>query len=109
MSDSRVLCSVEDIPDGGALAVCIASSTGGFEVILLRQGGQVFAYHNECPHQGRNLDYVPGKFLIRNESLICAAHGASFAVDSGACLGGPCRSGLLKVPIRIEAGQVLAP
>jgi nitrite reductase/ring-hydroxylating ferredoxin subunit len=108
MSESRVLCSVEDIPDGGALAVRIASSTGGFEVILLRRGGEVFAYHNECPHQGRNLDYVPGKFLIRNESIICAAHGATFAVASGACLGGPCRSGLLKVPVRVEAGQVLA-
>lgn len=109
MSAAQVLCRVEEIPDAGALSVRIPSATGGFEVILMRQGEQVFAYHNECPHQGRNLDYVPGKFLIRNASIICAAHGATFAVSTGECLGGPCRSGLLRVPVRIEAGQVLAP
>lgn len=66
MTAPQVLCQVEEIPDSGALSVRIPSSTGGFEVILMRQGEQVFAYHNECPHQGRNLDYVPGKFLIRD-------------------------------------------
>lgn len=109
MNDDRVLCRVEDIPDSGAISVHIDSSTGGFEVILLRQGDAVFGYHNECPHQGRNLDYVPGKFLIRNGSIICAAHGASFSISSGDCLGGPCRSGLLRVPVRVEQGRVLAP
>jgi nitrite reductase/ring-hydroxylating ferredoxin subunit len=108
MSDSRTLCRVDDIPDSGALAVRIDSATGGFEIILIRQGQNVFGYHNECPHQGRNLDYVPGKFLIRNGSIMCAAHGATFAVDSGACLSGPCSSGLVRVPLRIESGAVLA-
>ncbi len=108
MNESRVLCRVDEIPDSGAISVRVDSSTGGFEIILMRQGERVFAYHNECPHQGRNLDYVPGKFLIRNGSIICAAHGATFAIDSGDCLGGPCRSGLLRVPVRIEGGEVLA-
>ena len=109
MSSSRVLRRVEDMPDSGALAVRIDSATGGFEIVLLRQGDRVFGYHNECPHQGRNLDYVPGKFLIRNGSIICAAHGATFAVDSGNCLAGPCRSGLLRVPLEVESGEVRAP
>lgn len=108
MNESRVLCRVEDIPDAGAISVRVASSTGGFEIVLLRRGEDVFAYHNECPHQGRNLDYVPGKFLIRNDSIICAAHGATFAVATGDCLGGPCRTGLVRVPVRIEGGAVLA-
>ncbi len=106
MNDSRVLCRVDDIPDGGAISVRIDSSTGGFEIILMRQGEQVFGYHNECPHQGRNLDYVPGKFLMKDGRIICAAHGAMFAVSSGECVSGPCSNGLLRVPIRIDGDEV---
>lgn len=108
MNESRVLCLVEEIPDAGAISVRIDSATGGFQVILLRAGDRVFAYHNECPHQGRNLDYVPGKFMVREGAIMCAAHGARFAVDSGNCLSGPCSNGLVRVPVRIESGKVIA-
>ena len=80
MNESQVLCQFDEIPDAGAIAVRIDASKGGFQVILLRQGDRVFAYHNECPHQGRNLDYVPGKFMVRDGSIMCAAHGAMFDV-----------------------------
>jgi nitrite reductase/ring-hydroxylating ferredoxin subunit len=108
MTVSNVLCRFEDIPDFGATAVHVDSSTGGFGLVLLRQGEQVFAYHNECPHAGRNLDYVPGKFLVKDGRIICAAHGATFAVDSGQCLGGPCRNGLGVVPVVVVDGWVCA-
>ena len=101
------LCRVEDIPDGDAIGIRVPSSTGGFELILLRLGERVFAYHNECPHAGRNLDYAPGRFLVRDARIVCAVHGATFAVDSGACVGGPCRSGLVGMPIDVVDGEVL--
>ena len=106
MNDSTPLCRLEDIPDGGARAAHVDSATGGFELILLRQGDRVFAYHNECPHAGRALDYAPGKFLVRDGRLTCAVHGASFAVDSGACLGGPARSGLVGLRVEVVDGAV---
>jgi len=101
------LCRVADIPDGNAIGVHVPSSTGGFDLILLRLGARVFAYHNECPHAGRNLDYAPGQFLVSDARIVCAVHGATFAVDSGACLGGPCRSGLVAMPIDVVEGEVL--
>ena len=100
------LCRVADIPDGGAIGVHVPSSTGGFDLILLRLTDRVFAYHNECPHAGRNLDYAPGQFLVSDARIVCAVHGATFAVDSGACLGGPCRSGLVAMPIEIVEDEV---
>jgi nitrite reductase/ring-hydroxylating ferredoxin subunit len=100
------LCHVEDIPDGDAIGVRVPSTTGGFDLILLRLGERVFAYHNECPHAGRNLDYAPGQFLVRDARIICAVHGATFAVESGACVGGPCRSGLVVMPIDVVDGEV---
>lgn len=108
MNEARRLCRLEDIPDGGAIALQVDSATGGFGLILLREGARVFAYHNECPHAGRPLDYVPGRFLVKDRRITCAAHGATFAVDTGQCLGGPCRNGLAGVPVGVVDGEVVA-
>jgi len=104
--ESRPLCRLDDIPDGDAIGAHVPSASGGFDVILLRRGAEVFAYHNECPHAGRNLDFAPGRFLVSNARIICAVHGATFAVESGACVGGPCRNGLVRIPIDIRDGEV---
>ena len=107
MSVSKSLCRLDAIPDAGAIAVDVDSSTGGFSLILLRQGSKVFAYHNECPHAGRRLDWAPGQFLIENCLLVCAAHGATFRIESGQCAGGPCRGvGLRAVPVEVIEGEV---
>lgn len=106
MNDSAPLCRLDEIPDGDAIGVHVDSATGGFELILLRDGDRVFAYHNECPHAGRTLDYAPGRFLVRDGRITCAVHGATFAVDSGACCGGPARNGLVAMPVEVADGAV---
>ena len=107
MSVSKTLCRLDAIADGNALAVDVESSTGGFSLIVLRQGERAFAYHNECPHAGRRLDWAPGKFLIDAGFLICAAHGASFFVESGRCYAGPCiGSGLVPINVDVIDGDV---
>lgn len=105
----RALCRLDEIPDGGAIAVDIDSSTGGFSLILLRRGDQVFAYHNECPHAGRRLDWAPGKFLIKDGAVICAAHGATFDIPTGSVIAGPCRNGLAPMPLQVADGLVTLP
>lgn len=103
----KTLCRVEQIPDGGAIAAEVESSTGGFSVVLTRIGDAVHAFHNECPHAGRRLDWAPGRFLVEGRILVCAAHGASFALDTGACIGGPCRgAGLSAIAVTIADGEV---
>ena len=53
--------------------------------------GQYFAYLNRCGHIAVQLDYMAGEFFSDDgQTLICATHGAEYAPDSGACLGGPC-------------------
>ncbi|HTI95113.1 MAG TPA: Rieske 2Fe-2S domain-containing protein [Rudaea sp.] len=110
MDVRKSLCRVEEIPPSGAIAVHVDSSTGGFDLILVRVGEAVAAYHNECPHAGRRLDYAPGKFLIDAGQLICAAHGATFRIESGHCSGGPCRGAALRsVKVDVIDGQVCLP
>lgn len=104
----KTLCRVEDVPQGGATSREVDSSTGGFSLVITRVGDAVHAFHNECPHAGRRLDWAPGKFLVEAGTLVCAAHGAQFMLDSGACIGGPCRgAGLKPVAITVEGEEVV--
>ncbi|MGA9341282.1 MAG: Rieske (2Fe-2S) protein [Rhodanobacteraceae bacterium] len=106
MNSSRFLCHVDEIPEVGAHGIAAEDDPAGIGLILLRHGDHVVAYYNECPHAGRMLDYVPGKFLVRGGCIVCAAHGATYTTESGACVGGPCRSGLVAVPIEVLDGEV---
>jgi len=107
-SGAQVLCAVADIAEDSALAVHVPSTTGGFAIVLTRQGERVQAFHNECPHAGRRLDWVPGQFLVEHNLLICAAHGAAFTRDTGLCVAGPCRGqGLVRFPVVVRDGEVL--
>lgn len=93
---ARRLCRLDDIPPGEAIAVDAQLADGAESLIVLRQGASVHAYLNVCPHAGRRLDWAPGKFLLGKGLLVCAAHGASFATDTGDCVGGPCRGQALR-------------
>jgi nitrite reductase/ring-hydroxylating ferredoxin subunit len=101
------LCRLQDIPDGGATAVDALLADGEQSLILLRDGQQVRGYLNICPHAGRRLDYAPGKFLLKDDTLICAVHGATFQRQAGACVAGPCRGDSLRVvALRVEGDEV---
>lgn len=45
------LCCLSDVPDGGAKGVEFGDGTERRDIIILRRGGDVFAYVNRCPHQ----------------------------------------------------------
>jgi nitrite reductase/ring-hydroxylating ferredoxin subunit len=98
---------LHDVPDGGAVACDAVLADGEENIILLRQGEQVCAYLNVCPHAGRQLDYAPGQFLLSKGTLICAVHGASFDQTNGLCIGGPCKGESLRaVGVRVHEGEI---
>jgi nitrite reductase/ring-hydroxylating ferredoxin subunit len=106
-SVSRTLISRAELPDRQIIVVN-ADIDGENEAILLyRDHEQIQAWLNICPHAGRRLDYAPGKFLMQDGDLVCAAHGATFRLDKGECVAGPCRGASLKaVPVQCVDGQV---
>jgi len=93
-----------DFPEG---VVRLVEGLHG-EVIVCRLAGQMHAYANCCPHQGRALDYVAGKFLLTDDAnLVCPAHGATFDLRSGHCLSGPCAGACLRrLPLRLDGEKV---
>ena len=103
----QAICRLDDIPDGGATAVEVMLAHGEDSVILMRQGSQVQCYLNICPHAGRQLDYAPGKFLLQDQALICAVHGASFNKTDGLCIAGPCKGDSLRsVAVRMQGDEI---
>jgi nitrite reductase/ring-hydroxylating ferredoxin subunit len=105
----QVLCSVNDISAPGGLEITLRESGETRYLAVFRLGGEVRAYLNTCPHQGRNLNFGPAEFLFTAEGqLVCPHHGACFNVSTGICTDGPCKGdSLTPVDIVVESGQVL--
>jgi len=103
-----ILCPLVDVRTGGK-EVMVEHQGQRYYLMLFQQDGEVLGYHNVCPHQGRNLNFAPDRFLFDPQGqLVCPHHGALFEVASGVCLQGPCQGAALrKVGLRIEGGDVL--
>jgi nitrite reductase/ring-hydroxylating ferredoxin subunit len=101
------LCRLDDIPDGGVLGVDPPDPEGE-PLVLARHGNSVQAWLNICPHAGRRMDYAPGLFLVKDNKLTCAVHGATFALHQAAlCIAGPCRGqSLVAVRVQVRDGVV---
>ena len=97
-----------DLPSCGIVAVDAVIDGEPEPIIVHCNEHAISAWLNVCPHQGRRLDYAPGKFLIDKGRLVCAAHGATFRLDDGVCVAGPCRgSSLRAVAVRVgDDGQL---
>ncbi len=106
----RALCRIDDIPDGQGKG--FAAAPGGFTgLVAVRQGDRVHVYVNSCPHIGTPLDWTPDRFMSSDgQFIICATHGAAFAITTGECLRGPCRGDFLEpVVTEIKDGIIYVP
>lgn len=107
-STATALIRLDAIAEAGFAEVEALLDGDAESLVLYRDGASVRAWLNICPHAGRRLDWAPGQFLKSREGhLVCAAHGASFSLDDGDCVAGPCRGDRLRaVPVQVRDGQV---
>jgi len=107
---SNLIGSIEGIEEGGkGLRFDVINKNK--EVIpafVVHFDGRYFAYLNRCGHIAVQLDYMPGDFFSDDgQTLMCATHGAEYAPDTGACLGGPCYGvGLEPLQLEHEGNQL---
>ena len=93
MTEDKLIGLVQDMQEGGkGLRFDVLNSRGeSIPAFAVMFDYQYFAYLNKCGHIAVQLDYMPGEFFSDDgQTLICATHGAEYAPDTGACLGGPC-------------------
>jgi nitrite reductase/ring-hydroxylating ferredoxin subunit len=79
------------------------------EAFVLRYGGELHAYLNECPHWSIELDLGDGHFYDAAIGRIyCKNHGALFFPDTGQCETGPCLGrSLVRLQLRVRDAEVL--
>lgn len=101
--ETGFVCALGELPEGILCQYQAELPEGPTDLIVFRQGDQIRAWKNICPHQGRSLNWAPGRFLHDEQGhLVCAAHGAVFELERGDCVSGPCRgAALTRVEIRV--------
>lgn len=107
---SEVLCHINDITDPGAKGFKLKKGRRERLLFVVKKEGQVFAYENECPHAGINLEWQEDDFLdVDKEHIQCSVHGALFKIENGDCMGGPCNGeGLTPALVQLdEDGHVI--
>ena len=106
-SAGEPLCTLADIGEGGK-EVRVDGEDGVQWLMLFRRDGELTAWRNVCPHQGRPLSFAPDKFLFTPDGrLVCAHHGACFELPSGQCVDGPCKGAhLTPVAITVDSGSI---
>lgn len=103
-----VFARLSEIADGATRGITLGEGEWPLRGFLVRVGDTVHAYLNRCPHAGRQLNFLPDRFLTPDGELIqCLQHGALFEKDSGLCIAGPCVDESLKrLPVEVTAGIV---
>jgi nitrite reductase/ring-hydroxylating ferredoxin subunit len=105
---SHSLCHSRELSEGGsAVPFDVVYEGQTCRAFAVRYQGQPHAYLNRCSHVAMEMDWQPNRFFDdTGRWLLCATHGASYAPDTGACVGGPCRGGLVKI-VLYEQGDVV--
>ncbi|MBL8559762.1 MAG: Rieske 2Fe-2S domain-containing protein [Hyphomonadaceae bacterium] len=103
------LFAVGDLDDGEGRAFDFRSGEALFSIIAIRRGAAIIAYENDCPHARQPLERFDGRVvMVEQRYIICAAHGASFRIADGVCVGGPAKGALTPFAVVVRDGAVFA-
>ena len=89
----RLICASSELSDGGkGVRFTVEQHGETLPAFVIRHRGRVYAYLNRCAHVGVEMDWMEGEFFDDSGLyLICSTHGATYAPESGYCIGGPCK------------------
>ncbi|HMN21517.1 MAG TPA: Rieske 2Fe-2S domain-containing protein [Ottowia sp.] len=106
--DPIALCRADELAEGGlAVPFDVEYEGENCRAFAIRFEGRAHAYLNRCTHVALELDWQPNRiFDDTGQWLLCAAHGAVYAPDTGAGVAGPCQGGLVKIALSEQGGMV---
>jgi nitrite reductase/ring-hydroxylating ferredoxin subunit len=94
--------TLDALPDGRPTRVDL----GGAAVLVVRDGGRLFAIADRCSHQGAPLHKGPVRFSGSLATTTCPVHGSQFALDTGKVIRGPATSAVSAYDARVNEGIV---
>ena len=98
----NAIAAISDLNVGSALSIKLASGDPG---ILIRTDTDVVcAFSAVCTHEGCTVNYDSG-----SKELICPCHGARFdPLQNGKAIGGPTRTPLTELPVKISGEYIIS-
>jgi nitrite reductase/ring-hydroxylating ferredoxin subunit len=103
------LCAANDVADGVARVVPYGGGGNGKELIVVREGDNVYGYINECAHNTVPLNLLDDFGVQATKyRMHCDHHYASFRFADGFCTEGPCEGeSLTAVRLAVRGGRVV--
>jgi nitrite reductase/ring-hydroxylating ferredoxin subunit len=109
-----VVCATDAIERGGAKAFSLSridesGESRPFPIMIVRtHTNDYVGYVNSCPHDGVWLNIGSGRFFTADRAFLkCGRHGATFEIESGLCIGGPCTDKSLQpIALAVVDGDV---
>ena len=96
----RTIASLAEVPEGELRAY----DGPGARVALAHVENELFAFGDECTHEGCSLS--EGAVDENEELLVCPCHGSAFDVTSGEPMRGPALDPVRVYPARARDGWV---
>ena len=100
MSNWKLICKLEDIPQLGSRIV--RPGSGGDIAIFRTSDDEVLALHDKCPHKGGPLS----QGIVHGKRVTCPLHGWNIGLEDGKAVA-PDVGGCSKFEVKVEKGQVL--
>lgn len=106
-SNPRHIAPLEEVPCDSTIRCEAVRGRRGTELILRRDGDDVFAWRNSCPHKPK-IPLDPGSgAIVDDDQIVCHEHGARFECGDGYCSAGPCRGDeLAEFDVEVRDGDV---
>jgi nitrite reductase/ring-hydroxylating ferredoxin subunit len=82
------------------------ATVDGTQVLLVRNGEDVFAIGNRCSHMGAPLAKGPVTFAGSLRTVRCPLHGSTFDLSSGKVMKGPATRPVPAFETRVTDGVV---
>lgn len=103
MSEGIRVAALDDIPEGGGVAVDRAVTGTDDDIALLRdEDGTVWALNDTCPHADASL----AEGWVEDGFVECPLHSSKFCLKSGAVQGLPATEDAVAHRVEVRDGDV---
>jgi nitrite reductase/ring-hydroxylating ferredoxin subunit len=102
MEDWTAAMALEELADRRPKMVTV----DGKQVLLVRNGDEVFAIGNRCTHMGAPLAKGPVTFAGSLRTVKCPLHGSTFDLSNGKVMKGPATEPVPAFETRVTDGMI---
>ena len=105
---TKALCKTTDLDELGSIGLEVKVKRKTQDIFIVKKDATFFAYKNKCPHRLTQMEWNPNDFLTEDKQhIICAMHAATFNLDDGLCISGPCvGDSLQKIDIVVKGDEI---